>query len=78
MTDSVSPQFGDDDLFLRDADRDRMALAFGALLGKRQSLMLASDSDVLLEHYGKILVQQLRRHEGVHVEVYFPSSSEAL
>ena len=78
MTDSVSPQFDDDDLFLRDADRDRMALALEALLGKRQSLMLGSDSDVLLEHYGKILVQQLRRHEGVHVEVYLPSSSEAL
>ena len=78
MTDQASPQFSDDDLFLRDADRDRMELAYSALLAKRQSLMLASDNDVLLEHYGKILVQQLRRHDDVQVEVYFPSSSEAL
>ncbi|MDP4608167.1 MAG: hypothetical protein NWS83_03495, partial [Burkholderiaceae bacterium] len=78
MQDSQSPTFSDDDLFLRDSDRDRMALAFAALLHKRQSLLLGSDSDVMLEHYGKILVQQLRRQDEVQVEVYFPSSSEAL
>ena len=78
MTDATSPQFANDDLFLRDADRERMALAYGALIAKRQSLLLASSSDVLLEHYGRILVQQLRRHDDVQVEVYFPSSSEAL
>ena len=78
MTDTTSPQFAQDDLFLRDADRERMALAYGALIAKRQSLLLASSSDVLLEHYGKMLVQQLRRHDDVQVEVYFPSSSEAL
>ena len=74
----MMPMFSPEDLFLRDSDRERLAMSYNALVTKRQSLLMLSENDVLLEHYGRMLIRMLRETSDVEVEVYFPSSTDAL
>ena len=74
----MTPTFSPEDLFLRDSDRERLAMSYNVLVTKRQSLLMISDSDVLLEHYGRMLIRMLRETTDVEVEVFFPSSTDAL
>ena len=53
-------------------------MSYNALVTKRQSLLMLSENDVLLEHYGRMLIRMLRETSDVEVEVYFPSSTDAL
>ena len=74
----MTPTFSPEDLFLRDSDRERLAMSYNVLVTKRQSLLMISDSDVLLEHYGRMLIRMLRETTDIEVEVFFPSSTDAL
>ena len=74
----MTPTFSPEDLFLRDSDRERLAMSYNVMVTRRQSLLMISDSDVLLEHYGRMLIRMLRETTGVEVEVFFPSSTDAL
>ncbi len=74
----MTPTFSPEDLFLRDSDRERLAMSYNVSVTKRQSLLMISDSDVLLEHYGRMLIRMLRETTDVEVEVFFPSSTDAL
>ena len=58
MTDSVSPQFGDDDLFLRDADRDRikgLVLSHPEVLALHDLRTRTSGRDSFIRGRGRVL-----------------------
>jgi len=66
-------------LLFRVADRMRLEGYVSALVQDNMSLCLVSGHDVILDHYGKLLVARLREaapHIGL--EVCFPASADAL
>ena len=66
-------------LLFRVADRMRLEGYVSALVQDNMSLSLVSGFDVILDHYGKLLVARLREaapHIGL--EVCFPASADAL
>ena len=66
-------------LFFRVADRMRLEGYVAALIDDNMSLSLVSNHEVILDHYGKLLVARLREAAPqIALEVYFPASAEAL
>ena len=66
------------DLFFRPFDKARLDRLTEAIVQENLSAALVSESEGLLDHYGRILVQRLREINGLNVEVYYPNSTEAL
>ena len=66
------------DLFFRPFDKARLDRLTEAIVQEKLSAALVSESEGLLDHYGRILVQRLRERTEINVEVYYPNSTEAL
>ena len=66
------------DLYFRPFDKARLDRLTEAIVQEKLSAALLSESEGLLDHYGRILVQRLRERNRINVEVYYPNSTEAL
>ena len=65
-------------IFLRMADRTRFEYVMRAIQEHSQSVAISSDSDDVLDHYGRIVINQLRQLSDLHIEVFLPANTEAL
>jgi len=74
MTELIGP----DGIFLRTADRKRFDYVLRGVREDSLSLALSSDNDGLLDHYGRLLINKLRRSDGLQIEVFLPQNTEAL
>ena len=64
--------------FVRASDKTRFEHVLRSLLDDRRAATLVSDCDALLDHYGRMLADSLRKSRELAVEVYFPNSTEAV
>jgi hypothetical protein len=64
--------------FIRAPDKTRFEHVLRSLLDDRRAATLVSDCDALLDHYGRMLADSLRKSRELAVEVYFPNSTEAV
>ena len=69
---------GADGIFLRTADRKRFDYVLRGVREDSLSLALSSDNDGLLDHYGRLLINKLRKSDGLQIEVFLPQNTEAL
>lgn len=69
---------GSEGIFLRTADRRRFDYVLRGVREESLSLSLSSDNDGLLDHYGRLLINKLRKTDGLQVEVFLPQNTEAL
>ncbi len=69
---------GAEGIFLRTADRRRFDYVVRGIRDESLSLSLSSDNDGLLDHYGRLLINKLRKTEGLQVEIFLPQNTEAL
>ena len=69
---------GADGIFLRTADHRRFDYVLRGIREESLSLSLSSDNDGLLDHYGRLLINKLRKTEGLQVEIFLPQNTEAL
>ncbi len=69
---------GADGIFLRTADRRRFDYVMRGVREDSLSLALSSDNDGLLDHYGRLLINKLRKSDGLQMEVFLPQNTEAL
>ncbi|MFN5100796.1 MAG: SPOR domain-containing protein [Burkholderiaceae bacterium] len=67
-----------DGIFLRSADRSRFDYVMRAVRESSQSLALSSNSDGVLDHYGRLVLAKLRKTPGLQVEVFLPQNTEQL
>lgn len=67
-----------DGIFLRSADRSRFDYVMRAVRESSQSLALSSNSDGVLDHYGRLVLAKLRKTHGLQVEVFLPQNTEQL
>lgn len=74
MTELIGP----DGIFLRTADRTRFEYVMRGVREDSLSLALSSDNDGLLDHYGRLLINKLRKSDGLQMEVFLPQNTEAL
>ena len=74
MTELIGP----DGIFLRTADRTRFDYVLRGVREDSLSLALSSDNDGLLDHYGRLLINKLRKSDGLQIEVFLPQNTEAL
>ncbi|MFZ9811832.1 MAG: hypothetical protein ACO3DD_01955, partial [Burkholderiaceae bacterium] len=66
------------DIFLRPSDEARLNHLVNAIAEDSSSVALVSESDALLDHYGRILADALRYTAKLAVEIYSPDSTDAL
>lgn len=84
MSSPTSPPSDSDELiqaaeiFVRASDKARYDRVVRGLLEEKLTALLVSDCDALLDHYGRMLADGLRKIGGLSVEVYFPNSTEAV
>ena len=69
---------GAEGIFLRTADRRRFDYVLRGVREESLSLSLSSDNDGLLDHYGRLLINKLRKSDGLQIEVFLPQNTEAL
>jgi hypothetical protein len=69
---------GAEGIFLRGADRKRFEYVMRAVCEEGQCLALSSQSDDLLDHYGRIVINKLRHTPSLQIEVFLPANTEAL
>ena len=69
---------GNDGIFLRAADRARFDYLMRAIREDSASMALSSDSDGVLDHYGRLVLAKLRKTDGLQIEVFLPQNPEAL
>ena len=69
---------GSDGIFLRGADRRRFDYVMRSVRENSLSLALSSDSDGVLDHYGRMVLARLRKTAGLQVEVFLPQNTEQL
>ncbi len=74
MTELIGP----DGIFLRTADRKRFDYVVRGVRDDSLSLALSSDNDGLLDHYGRLLINKLRKSDGLQIEIFLPQNTEAL
>jgi hypothetical protein len=67
-----------DGIFLRTADHRRFDYVLRGIREESLSLSLSSDNDGLLDHYGRLLINKMRKTEGLQVEIFLPQNTEAL
>jgi hypothetical protein len=74
-----SPDLGySPDLFVRPDDKARLDRMVRAVSDEQLSIAFISKSDALLDHYGRLFAEQLRRTSRLAVEIYSPDSTDAL
>jgi len=69
---------GSEGIFLRAADRSRFDYVIRAVRESSQSLALSSNSEGVLDHYGRLVLAKLRKTPGLQVEVFLPQNTEQL
>ena len=69
---------GAEGIFLRTADRRRFDYVLRGVREESLSLSLSSENDGLLDHYGRLLINKLRKSDGLQIEVFLPQNTEAL
>lgn len=69
---------GSDGIFLRASDRRRFDYVMRAVRESSLSLALSSDSEGVLDHYGRMVLARLRKTEGLQIEVFLPQNTEQL
>ncbi len=65
-------------IFLRTADRRRFDYVMQAVQHQSLSLSLSSSHDGVLDHYGRIVINKLRKMPDLQIEVFLPQNTEAL
>ncbi|MEY3670192.1 MAG: hypothetical protein RL258_1588, partial [Pseudomonadota bacterium] len=65
-------------IFIRPADQARLDRLVRAVSEEASSVALVSESDAVLDHYGRMLAEELRSAAKVAVEIYSPDSTDAL
>ncbi len=65
-------------IFLRTADRRRFDYVMQAVQQQSLSLSLSSTHDGVLDHYGRIVINKLRKMPDLQIEVFLPQNTEAL
>jgi hypothetical protein len=74
-----SPDLGyTPDLFVRPDDKVRLDRMVRAVSDEQLSVAFISHSDALLDHYGRLFADHLRRTSRLAVEIYSPDSTDAL
>jgi hypothetical protein len=74
-----SPDLGyTPDLFVRPDDKVRLDRMVRAVSDEQLSVAFISQSDALLDHYGRLFAEHLRRTSRLAVEIYSPDSTDAL
>ena len=66
------------DIFFRGSDIERFQRVFDAVVDDSQHLLMTSDFDGVIDHYGKMMLNRLKMRSGLAVETYMPASTEAL
>lgn len=69
---------GADGIFLRTADLRRFDYVMRGVREDSLSLALSSENDGVLDHYGRLLINKLRKSDGLQIEVFLPQNTEAL
>jgi hypothetical protein len=69
---------GNEGIFLRTADRRRFDYVMQAVQQQSLSLSLSSSHDGVLDHYGRIVINKLRKMPDLQIEVFLPQNTEAL
>ena len=69
---------GSEGIFLRTADRRRFDYVMQAVQQQSLSLSLSSANDGVLDHYGRIVINKLRKMSDLQIEVFLPQNTEAL
>ena len=77
-TEMSNDTVGSDGIFLRAADRRRFDYVMRAVREESLSFSLSSDNDGVLDHYGRLVINKLRKTEGLQIEVFLPQNTEAL
>ena len=65
-------------IFLRTADRRRFDYVMQAVQQQSLSLSLSSNHEGVLDHYGRIVINKLRKMPDLQIEVFLPQNTEAL
>ena len=79
MEQNISDQLiASEGIFLRMADRTRFDYVMRAIQENSQSVAISSDNDDVLDHYGRIVINQLRQLPDLQIEVFLPANTEAL
>ncbi len=66
------------EIFFRGADVARFDRVFQAVVQDAQHLLMTSQYDGVIDHYGKMMLNRLKMRSGMAVETYMPASTEAL
>jgi hypothetical protein len=66
------------EIYLRTQDRARLKRLVQGVFEEKLCAVLVSDSDDILDHYGRMLSRELRAQKGLTVEVFSPDSTEAV
>lgn len=66
------------EIFFRGADIARFDRVFQAVVQDAQHLLMTSQYDGVVDHYGKMMLNRLKMRSGMAVETYMPASTEAL
>ena len=66
------------EIFFRAADVTRFERVFDAVVQQSQHLLMTSQFDGVIDHYGKMMLNRLKMRSGMAVETYMPASTEAL
>ncbi len=66
------------EIFFRSADVARFDRVFQAVVQDAQHLLMTSQYDGVIDHYGKMMLNRLKMRSGMAVETYMPASTEAL
>lgn len=69
---------GSEGIFLRTADRRRFDYVMRAVQQQSLSLALSADNDGVLDHYGRLVINKLRKMDNLQIEVFLPQNTEAL
>ncbi len=77
-TENLTHTVGNDGIFLRASDRTRFDYVMRAVRENSASLALSSNSEGVLDHYGRLVLARLRKTEGLQIEVFLPQNTEQL
>ena len=76
--DASNDTISSEGIFLRTADRRRFDYVMNAVQQQSLSLSLSSENDGVLDHYGRIVINKLRKMSDLQIEVFLPQNTEAL
>jgi hypothetical protein len=74
----TAESLGADGIFLRAADRKRFEYVMRAVCNDGQCLAISSSNESVLDHYGRLVINKLRQTPDLQIEVFLPTSTDAL